>query len=105
MTETTSDAITYRATASRPSTCLDLTEHPGAVDVDVRATLPDGTTYDGEITLSPSNYDGTLEPCGPAPDYWISGKLLQAINALDLPDADYRSTLQDLAAVGRAYVR
>jgi len=105
MTTYTSDDITYRATASRPSTCLDRTEHPSAVDVDIVATLPHGVSIEGEVTLVASEYDDTLEPYGPAPDYWISGGLLRALTDLGLSDTDYRDTLRVLASVAGTHAR
>lgn len=79
------DTDTVTASNARPSGCVDM---DGAIDVDVEVTIG-GRTISGEVTLVPSEYDGTLVSYGTSPDHWISGGLLASMR--DLPDARFRT--------------
>jgi hypothetical protein len=84
------------ASNPRPSTCTDTA---GAIDIDVTVTI-NGVSLDGEVTLSPQQYDGALGAFGD-PDQWVSGGLLRHLRMLD--DSDFRTVLDTIeSAAGTA---
>lgn len=80
----------------RPSTYTDT---DGAVDIDVTVTL-EGLMLEGEVTLAPAQYDGSLGAFGESPDQWVSGDLLRYLRTLD--DSDFRSALDALESAAGA---
>ena len=83
----TTPAIHIAPSIGTPSTCVDTA---GALDYDVTVTIGD-REIEGEITLSPQQYDGRLASWGGSPDHWVSGGLLQTLRTLD--DTTFRSAL------------
>lgn len=69
--------VHFACSLGTPSTTVDTA---GAMDYDVTLTIGD-VEIDGEITLVPSQHDGTLGSWG-QPDHWISSGLLAEIRKL-----------------------
>lgn len=84
----------HEITASnpRPSTTV---ETDGAMDIDVTLTV-DGVTTEGEVTLCPAQYDGSLASWGD-PEHWVSGALLAAVRRIG-DDAAERTLLDEIEA-------
>jgi hypothetical protein len=76
------------ASNPRPSTTID---NEGAFDVDVTV---DGV--EGEVTLAPCQYDGSLAVYGNRPDHWMTGALLASLRKL--PDGEFRAACDAIEA-------
>lgn len=70
--------ITISASVGTPSTTV---ETKGALDYDVTLQVGD-VAIDGEVTLCPSHYDGTITTWGSL-DHWATGRIVDVLLALD----------------------
>lgn len=102
-TEISTDEIEINVSRICPTT----TGVEGAVDANVTLTLPDGRELSGELTLARA-HDGwrVYGPPSyvPAVDYWMSGALIRAIDALGLDDEAYRALIVRVAEEASATV-